>query len=308
MSVARVASQNGKAAIKKRVMNPAYQGLLLGYEKWLKVSGYHSTTCTTNCQMIRTFLAYQEHQRARLADWESLDFKRYMDYSKTRENKMHGGGLSSTTLNHIAYALELFQKYLRTSGQAGFYIKLERWPHHYKPIEILTPEQIEGLYESCDGSGVGLRQKAVLGLCYGCGLRSSEACNLELGDLWWSKGVLQVRKSKTKRSRLVPMTKRVMDDLSEYIEVGRPLLLKEKVQPYVLVSAQGNPARHRVLYKQFQQLLQARDLPQCGLHVLRHSIASHLTASGMPSPQVAELLGHKTLNSTQIYTHLNEKR
>ena len=147
-----------------------------------------------------------------------------------------------------------------------------------------------------------------MGLCYGCGLRSSEACQLELKDIWWEKQLLQVRRSKTKKSRLVPITSQVIQDFQDYLQVARPLIVTGQNSSYFLLSLRGNPMRHRLLYKHFQTLLQAIDSPPAGLHILRHSIASHLAHSGMESAQIAQFLGHQTLNSTQIYVHLNQKK
>ena len=74
------------------------------------------------------------------------------------------------------------------------------------------------------------------------------------------------------------------------------------------MTLRGNPMRHRLLYKHFQKQLEAIDFPPAGLHILRHSIASHLAHSGMENTQIAQFLGHQTLNSTQIYVHLNQKK
>ena len=147
----------------------------------------------------------------------------------------------------------------------------------------------------------------MLGLCYGCGLRSKEAINLELKDLWWDKQLLQVRQSKTKKSRLVPLPAKVQLDLQAYAQQTRPLLVQDRLMPYFLLTLRGGKTKHAILYKSLHRLLERADLPPTGLHTLRHSIASHLTQSGMKSEQVAQLLGHQTLDSTQIYVQLNNQ-
>jgi integrase/recombinase XerD len=240
-----------------------------------------------------------------LNDWQPLDFKAFMEHCKTRKNERRAGALSSNHLNKIAHALDLLQQYLNKVNQLDFYYKIARLKAETKVLNIFSPVQIKQLYEACDQTLIGYRNRIMLGLCYGCGLRKGEAINLEMSDLWWDKSLLQVRKSKTKKSRLVPITKHLQEDFYYYQNHIRPLFLKEKETPYFLLSNRGKQLGKQALYVSFVSLLKTIDLPQTGLHTLRHSIASHLAGSGMASEQIAQFLGHQTLDSTQIYVHLN---
>ena len=282
--------------------------MLQGFERWLTTLGYSTSVVYTYPTLVQGFLHYQEEQKRKFGDWEAVHYQAYMQQSKERTNEKNGGGLSAGHLNKIAQSLETFQRYLLQTEQADLYINLERLQSISKPLEIFTKEEIRELYEACPRTFVGIRQRAILGLCYGCGLRCGEACNLEIWDIWQDKKLLQVRESKTRKSRLVPLTASVLADLNYYLEVARPLTEPDKDTLYFLLTSRGKKVRHQVLYKSFQQLLKALDYPQTGLHSLRHSIASHLSESGMPSHQIAQFLGHQTLNSTQIYVHLNQKK
>jgi integrase/recombinase XerD len=292
--------------MKKLVLKTAsYQALEQAFKSWLIALGYSESTCYNLPNLVREFLHYQEQENKSLKDWQPMDFKAFMSYCKTRKNERRAGGLSSNHLNKIAHALDLFQQYLNKVNQLGFYYKITRLQAETKVLKIFSPSQIKQLYEACDGTLIGYRNRVMLGLCYGCGLRKSEATNLEMSDLWWDKSLLQVRKSKTKKSRLVPITKHLQEDFYYYQNQIRPLFFKEKEMPYFLLSNRGKQLGKQALYMSFVSLLKTIDLPQTGLHTLRHSIASHLAASGMASEQIAQFLGHQTLDSTQIYVHLN---
>ena len=288
---------------KKQVKSKEYQALLQGFSDWLTTVGYSKSTIYNAPAIAQGFLFYQEGKQRVLGDWEGAHFRAYMKYNSERKNERRGGSLSSAHLNKIAQSLELFQRYLLQTNQGEQYTTLKRLPSSSKPLEIFSQEQIAELYKACPKTLIGIRQRTMLGLCYGCGLRSSEACNLALKDVWWERELLQIRHSKTKQSRLIPVASPVLEDLKEYAQEVRPSLVEDKNTPYFLLTLRGGKISHDALYKSFQRLLQSLELPTAGLHSLRHSIASHLAESGMPSEQIAQLLGHKTLDSTQIYVH-----
>lgn len=294
--------------MKKLVLKTKnYQKLEASFSHWLFVSGYSESSLTNLPVHVREFLHYQEQENKVLKDWNATDFDRFISHCSNRKNQRRTGGLSSSHINKIIHALDLLQQYLRKVNQVDFYYKIPRLTAESKTIKVFSQAEIKQLYEACDHSIYGLRNKVLLGLCYGCGLRKSEAIDLELEGIWWDKKLLQVRKSKTKRSRLVPITAQVLTDLEVYKNQARPLFLQNESSPYFLVNNRGKAWSKQAIYKSFIKLLETASLVQTGLHTLRHSIASHLAASGMSSEQIAQFLGHQTLDSTQLYVHYNRK-
>ena len=287
-------------------MEEQYQALVTGYKKWLETLNYSKSTVYYAPREVTKFIQYQTNHQRSFEDWQALHFHQYMDYTEQRPNERRGGGISPAHLNKIAGTLQRFQRYLVETDQAELYTKIKRYKALPKPLEVLSIEQIEALYDACDNSLLGARHRVLLGLCYGCGLRCGEACALEVDHIWWERSLLQIQQSKTGKSRLVPMALRVWEDLSAYTKTVRPQLLKKEPYPHVLLTVRGAPTSHGTLYKSFEGLLKKADLPQSGLHLLRHSIASHLAESGMASRHIAQFLGHQTLDSTQIYTHLKK--
>jgi integrase/recombinase XerD len=287
------------------VKNSTYQKLEKDFTKFLQSSGYSKSSQTYLPLHVREFLHWQEQRNKELEDWESIDFIGFLDYVKERKNERKSGGLSAAHINKIIQALQLLQQYLNNIEQLNFYVKLNQEATLTTPPEIFSRAEMAILYEACENKLIGLRMRAILALCYGCGLRKGEAVALNTDDVWWERSVVQVRKSKTGRSRLVPMARGVQDDLKCYLDFARPKLEGQGIQAAFLLSFKGERLKPGTIYDAFRKHLKLAGMRLCGLHVLRHSIASHLSESGMSSEQIARFLGHRTLDSTQIYVQIN---
>ena len=146
----------------------------------------------------------------------------------------------------------------------------------------------------------------MLSIFYGCGLRRNEARHLDLKDIQITNNLIHVRKGKGSKERLIPLTPGNMEYISTYIEESRPLFLEKKTnnkEEAFFVSSRGT--RIQGFYQRIDLLKQAAGIEKpLGLHTLRHSIATHLLHAGMEIEDIARFLGHSTLESTQIYTHI----
>ena len=164
-------------------------------------------------------------------------------------------------------------------------------------------KEVEQLYEVTGEDRLGLRDKAMLALYYGCGLRKNEGLSLNVNDIQLEKELIYVRKGKGYKQRLVPLTDSNKTALENYLSYSRPYLLSGKEEDALLLSIQGSR-----LVTVFERILKlkgkARIKKQIGAHTLRHSIATHLLWSGMKLEQIQRFLGHSSLESTQIYTHI----
>ena len=125
------------------------------------------------------------------------------------------------------------------------------------------------------------------------------------------RGFIYVREGKGGKERHVPMSKTVQEHLQNYITKGRPLFSKGKYSKSLFLNYRGQPIGSQSLYFRLKQLQQNCDCQQLkqkqiGLHTLRHSIATHLFQNNVALETIAQFLGHSTLESTQIYTHIDE--
>ena len=147
---------------------------------------------------------------------------------------------------------------------------------------------------------------------YGCGLRRNEGVQLDLSDIHYDHRLLEVKHAKGSQPRFVPMSKNTLLDLQNYHYEARPLLLKSPTQDAFFVGRCGNRVGGNHLNKRLKEIQRCSDNAALRqkplyLHLLRHSIATHLLHEGMSLEKVAQFLGHRSLESTQVYTHLMEK-
>ncbi len=149
------------------------------------------------------------------------------------------------------------------------------------------------------------RDRAVLELGYGAGLRVSEICDLGLPDLLIGDGLVRAF-GKGKKERLVPIGRTVIAALSVYLHTIRPTLDRGASQNRVILNARGEPlSRVGAWGIVKKRALQAGIAKRVTPHTLRHSFATHLLEGGADLRAVQEMLGHADLSTTQIYTHVD---
>ena len=157
----------------------------------------------------------------------------------------------------------------------------------------------------------GLRDRAVLEVLYGTGIRLSELINLKLGDINTVKSLLKVE-GKGKRQRIVPLGSHALKAIREYL-VRRDDLYgrgtRKKSEAYVFLSNRGKPLYPRGVYNIVTGYIsRVAELEKKSPHVLRHTFATHMLNRGADLRAVKELLGHKSLSATQLYTHVTVER
>jgi integrase/recombinase XerD len=243
-----------------------------------------------------------------------------------RSNERQGGGLSNAYLNKHLQALYKFTDYLRQSGRIILpYLNIDWESSEITQIETLTITEIKELYKLTESyhhnisrynpkylfEAIASRDKAILTVFYGCGLRRNEGYHLDIGDIYWERSILHVRKGKGYKERFVPLNNTNLNYLQDYVFDYRPTLNKDKREEAFFISsrskrmdAQSIALRLKLLQHRSNNIeLQQKNIR---LHVLRHSIATHLLQNGMSLEKISRFLGHSSLESTQIYTHLVE--
>lgn len=226
--------------------------------------------------------------------------------------------LSIASLKNHRNALVLYSKYLQAIHQESFEVMSIQGKDLGKP-HVLTLKEVEQLYKATeeypdpgikDKGLLAMRERVMLGVFYGCGVRSNEGVQIQTEDVLLQRSLLYVRKGKGYKERYVPMTVKVQQDIENYLTYVRPVLLRKRKHSALFTGWNGVPMQRSGIYERLQILKSiARIDKPIGLHTLRHSIATHLLQSGMKLEQIAKFLGHSTLESTQIYTHIiNEKQ
>jgi integrase/recombinase XerD len=287
-----------------------HRRLHLAFKQWLESLSYAPTTVYNAPNYLKEYLHYLELHNLKVSKVKAQNNRDYIEYLKERENTRRSGGLSIGHINKAIDTLYKFDRYLGLTSNKTIHCKLNYLKEAIDPKRnYLTKEQIELLYSITNTTPLGQRDKAMLGIYYGCGLRKSEGIALELTDINFDKKILVVRKSKTGRERYVPIPSKVLGDLESYIYEGRKMQQSKKMQTSkLLLTERGKTMSKEAVYKRFIELKDIANITiPGGLHLLRHSIATHLLQAGMELEKIALFLGHQSLDSTQIYAQLKEK-
>jgi integrase/recombinase XerD len=174
---------------------------------------------------------------------------------------------------------------------------------------VLSRDEIQRLLVQPRGSSpAALRDRALLETMYACGLRASEAIELELPALDLEAGILRTH-GKGSKERIVPIGTKAIETLSAYLEAGRPRLVGLRDEHHVFLNLRGGGLSRQGLYKIVQRHARSAGLDQrMSPHTLRHTFATHLLAGGCDLRSLQEMLGHADIGTTQIYTHLSTER
>ncbi len=175
--------------------------------------------------------------------------------------------------------------------------------------KVLTREEVNELLAQPEGTEpAALRDRAMLELMYACGLRASEAVDLDVGDLDVESAVLRAR-GKGSKERMVPVGSAAIHAVLVYLQRGRPRLVGLRHEPRLFVNHRGQGLTRQGLYKIVQRHAVSAGLAdKMSPHTLRHSFATHLLAGGCDLRAVQEMLGHADIATTQLYTHLSPDR
>lgn len=281
--------------------------LCQSFKEWLELLNYSVHSIPSLFYHVRDFLIYQEqHQKLTLQQLTAADATDFINRLQTltgvRTKKLYSGA----HINKYIQALLLFSQYIRDTGKSDIGFVLERREENRPKPVWLNKSEIKRLYEATGDTVLGIRDRAMLAVYYGCGLRLNEGIHLHTGDIIHDKKLLHVRNGKHYRERYVPIAEKNYKELQLYIDYARPQLLQEIKTTALFIDAnKGKPMHKQSLYVRIKRLVKiARIKKKVGTHTLRHSIATHLLESGMKLERIKEFLGHDHLDSTQIYTHL----
>ena len=299
-------------------MNAGYKTILTEYITWLDTLGYSNAIIDSCKSCANEFLEWLEDKQVQHINLlTNRHISDYHNYLETRPNKCFKGRLlSSAHLNKNYFAIDKLLEFLHQYGLTSAPVPTNKrfkidQQERIDKIEILTQQEIKTLYNSIPNTyesfSFAERQakhyelKLIFALFYGCGLRRSEGYNVCLQDVDFERKTVFVHQGKNYKDRIVPMSDGVYRELQDYIYNFRHRL---KLNHNRLFISDIQVMRLRLKY--LQNTCQDEDIKakHITLHGLRHSIATHLLQNGMNIENISLFLGHSSLDSTQIYTHL----
>lgn len=308
---------------KLALQTTSYNYLESAFKEWLDILGYAQGTVYTLPIHIREFLYFLEQNNQReIRDLKSKHIKEYYQYLSHRTSEKQGGALSSNYINHHFYALEKFFEFLHHKGTRNLpQINLKRLKIETLEREVLTETEIKELYQLAENQesetskqqALHYQDKVMLTIYYGCGLRRSEGVSLVIDDINFDARILHIKNGKGGKQRLIPFNKTASKTLQDWVFEYRSILTKDKTESKLFINRYGKPLTGGTLGRRLERLINQSDNSKLKeknitLHSLRHSIATHLLANGMDIQKVQKFLGHSSLDTTEIYTHLLENQ
>jgi len=175
--------------------------------------------------------------------------------------------------------------------------------------DTLTINEVDALIAAADVHDTqGIRDRAILETLYATGMRVSEVVNLKKDNVNLEIGFLRCI-GKGNKERVIPLGKKAIAGITRYLEVSRPKLLGKKEADYLFLSRFGRKTSRQSLWKMIKKYAkQAHIKKPIKPHIMRHSFATHLLEHGADLRSVQEMLGHSSISTTQIYTHINKDR
>jgi len=259
----------------------------------------------------RTVEAYRRDLR-RLRDWlgrpletvTTEELERYLA-------ELRAAGLAGTTIARRIAALRSFFRHQQLLGSRDDNpaAELDLPPRRRKLPRTLSPAEAERLVEAANGTAPrDLRDRALVELLYGAGLRVSEAVGLDKASVDLD-GRLVRALGKGSKERVVPLGRHAAESVRRYLARGRPYLDKRH-RPELFLNARGGPLTRAGAFLILRKLAAKAGLEPERIHphLLRHSFATHLLEGGADLRSVQEMLGHADLATTELYTHVSDRR
>lgn len=261
---------------------------ILVFRKWLEHKRYSESTISSYTEGVHIFLSYIFPKRAE--DIEVSDMIKFVneyiianDYSYSYQNRI----INATKL----FLREVVQSVLDVD-------KFERPRREHKLPNVLSKEEVRKIL----GVIKNIKHKTAMSLIYGCGLRRGELLNLKVKDISSKRHQLHVRLGKGNKDRIIPISDNIIEMLREYYRLFKP-------EQYLF---EGREAGTKYSEASLEKILksacmQAKIEKPVSLHWLRHSYATHLLETGTDLRYIQELLGHKSSQTTEIYTHVTQQ-
>ncbi len=287
--------------------------LLSRYFNHLRMNNWSINTVTRRDYVLNRFIAWLAERGIETAAEITPDsiaaYRRFLyHYRNERTGKALKFCTQASYLSTITHWLTWLVEQGWIETNPGDNIELPKEEQRL-PSSHLTISEVETLINSVDlTTPSGLRDRAILELFYATGMRRAELIALKLDNINHESGLAMIRQGKGRKDRVVPTGKRAIQWLNKYLADGRPALLDEDTQ-VVFLTSRGNAFHPVTLSQLVRTYLTAAGITRPGsCHMLRHTTATLMLEGGADLRSIQTLLGHESLNTTQIYTHVSIKR
>jgi len=271
------------------------------FEYILLEKGYSIHTKESYEDDLEKFFDFLKKNEIDLYEIEPVDITLFIAELKNKN-------YSESTIQRIASSLKSFLKFLseREDFKGDPSLLLEIPKKGEKLPYFLTFEEIEKLISVIDTESLlGLRDRTLIETLYATGMRVSEVLNLKRGDINFEEEIIRVR-GKGERERIVPVNRIALFYLKEYIEKARIKILKGKENEFLFLNRKGGKLSRVGFWKILRKYGLKAKIKTLYPHIIRHTFATHMLMNGCDLKTLKILLGHSSISTTQIYTHVTK--
>ncbi len=284
------------------LISERWQAILNGFTEFIVAKGLKSSTRQNLTACISEFILFAHKNNIEFpSQCSSKILLSYFQYITSRPKGKSIDFIQGSTPNHHVYALRVFFGWLFNSGAISFNPIVDlKFPKYFSSkVEAISVTSIQKLYCACESD----LERILLSIFYGCGLRRSEAQALLISDINCLQWKVIVRKGKFSKRREVPIGKNLQNYFINYLASYHQVPYSTKDQMPFLIDENQIPIDGNRAYQIIKQITANANLSQeiVNLHVLRHSIATHLMINGMNINLVRKFLGHNSVDTTQHY-------
>ena len=221
-------------------------------------------------------------------------------------------GINARSQARIMSAMRSFYQFLKLDGYIEHdnteLLKSPKMAMHLP--EVLTLQEIDDIINAIDLSkNEGQRNRAIIEVLYSCGLRVSELCSLKLSDLYIKEQFIRVT-GKGDKQRLVPISSRAIAEIEAYFEDRNRINIKPGYEDYIFISERlKKPLSRIMVFHMIKETVKSVGINKpVSPHTFRHSFATHLLEGGANLRVIQAMLGHESISTTEIYTHIDSTR
>lgn len=290
-------------------MSTSFEKAILGFKDYLDAGrGYSSNTVKAYLTDVSDIAGFLEKKQIENLDQLELEHLRDWLWQSTQQ------GLTKATIARKSAAVRSFTAWAFKNElldtDPGLRLKSPK-ANRTLP-KVVSRESLAIVFDALESKATnenpqGVRDLVVVELLYASGARVSELVGLDLESIDYSRNIMRVM-GKGAKERMVPFGQPAREALDRWIRVSRPMLESDKSGRALLLNSRGQRIGVRQVYGLVAKLLEATPTGAAGPHSLRHSAATHLLDGGADLRAVQELLGHASLGTTQIYTHVSIER
>jgi len=283
--------------------------VIADYLQYLQALGRSPRTVGNTRYELKYFYRYLDQEQIR--EIESLTQEVLADYQEDLAFSLTAKGKLLTLCTQIQRlgVVKGFTRFLKLKDyllhDPGEALDLPRKPHRL-PKVILNEPEMQKLLNSPDmRTNRGFRNRIILEILYDTAVRRAELGHIKLQDLDLESGFIHIRSGKGNKDRVVPLSKRVCELTQNYILMVRPLFLSSNKSDYLILNRWGQEMQGHSILNVIYRCVQLSGLKKnISTHTFRHTCVTHMLRNGAPIRHLQEMLGHESLESTQVYTHV----